>query len=205
MSLLNYATAAQTLFDPQSAQSSPANRFLPQSARISAFLPEQAVKALDAPSVQATGSVGFSSYALDFSTGGRLSILLKADSSTADTRMLVFSHSDLLRLKAEHPGVPESQLLTEDYCNTILSHSGDGKFRFSGFTAKQYADTFYFRIVKGTGAGRVYSAVESYSVTKYCERMINDGIADGTDDLCRAICEYSAAAREYFGYTVNGN
>lgn len=205
VSLLNYATAAQTLFDPQSAISSPANRYLPQSARISAFLPEQAVKALDAPSVAATGSVGFSSYALDFSTGGRLSIMIKADSSTADTRMLVFSYSDLERLKAEHPGVPESLLLTEDYCTTVLSHDGDGRFRFSGFTAKQYADTFYFRIVKGTGSGRIYSAVDSYSVTKYCERMINDGITDGTDDLCRAICEYSAAAREYFGYTVNGN
>ena len=203
VSLLNYSAAAQTLFNSQVSSDALANRFIPMSERSSSFVPSQAVKALDASAAAATGDLAFTSYALDFSTGDRLSIVLKSSEAASDVRLLVFSHAEYLKLKKANPNKSDSQLLTLANCGTVLTHDGNGTFRFSGFTAKQYADTYYCRLVKGSGTGAVYSAADSFSVTKYCERMINDGITDKTDDLCRALCEYSAAARDYFGYTIN--
>ena len=89
------------------------------------------------------------------------------------------------------------------YSVRVLTAEG-GVFRFSDFSAKQYADTFYFRLVSGDGDERIYSRVLSYSVTTYCEFIINNGIEENIDGLCRAVCDYSAAARAYFGYEING-
>ena len=175
------------------------------SERSSKFEQSQAVKAIAAPKVNATGALSFNSYALDFSTDNKLSILLRASVSDSDVRLLVFSYSEYQQLKKANPSVSDANLLTLKYCKTVISSDGKGAFRFSGFTAKQYADTFICRLVRGSGNSAVYSEADSFSVTKYCERIINDGVTDPTDDLCRAICEYSAAAREYFGYSINGN
>ena len=50
----------------------------------------------------------------------------------------------------------------------------------------------------------LYDYVFSYSITEYCAYKLSDGVEEDIDPLCRAIALYSAAAREYFGYKVNG-
>ena len=64
------------------------------------------------------------------------------------------------------------------------------------------ADTYYFRLCEIAADGMVrYDRVITYSVTTYCANK-----AAGSDELaglCRALAVYSAAAREYFGYTVD--
>ena len=83
----------------------------------------------------------------------------------------------------------------------MLDHA-DGVFVLDGISAKKLVDTYYFRLCEIDADGTLrYDRVITYSVTTYCANK-----AAGSDEiagLCRALAVYSAAAREYFGYTVN--
>ncbi len=199
ISMLNYAAEAQKSFSYSSDRL--ANRYLPASERTPSNDLSLAVRALTAPEVPSSDVLDYSGIALSF--GDKLSISLRPLTDGREARLLVFSHSEYEALKAADPGASDDALLCEANCSRVLTAEG-GVFRFSDFSAKQYADTFYFRLVSGDGDERIYSRVLSYSVTTYCEFIINNGIEENIDGLCRAVCDYSAAARAYFGYEING-
>lgn len=113
--------------------------------------------------------------------------------------LLVWSHAEYTALAASGGNIDE--LMTLGNCQTVLSGT-DGVFVLDGIPAKKLADTYYFRLCEIGGDGTVkYDRVLSYSVTTYCANKASG--SDSLAALCRAIATYSAAAREYFGYTVN--
>ena len=114
-------------------------------------------------------------------------------------RLLVWSGAEYAALVS---GGDAGALLTMDNCKTVLTHT-DGVFELDGIPAKKLADTYYFRLCETDADGSVsYDRVLSYSVTTYCANKAsgNDGLAA----LCRSIAVYSAAAREHFDYTIDG-
>ena len=80
----------------------------------------------------------------------------------------------------------------------------EGAFTLDNIPPKKFADTYYFRLCQTDGNKVLYDYLFSYSVTTYCNDMLSNGKEDDTDSLCMAIAQYSAAAREYFGYEING-
>ena len=80
----------------------------------------------------------------------------------------------------------------------------EGSFTLDDIPVKKFADTYYFRLCQTEGSKVLYDYVFSYSVTSYCADKVEDGVTEDIDRLCLAIAEYSACAREYFGYKING-
>jgi hypothetical protein len=199
--MLNYATASQTYFHYEEDRL--ANRALPQAAKKLSVGDENIIRKLDAPHVESTAACTLTAASLSLADG--VSIRLRAEGLTSGSRLLVWTAADFDAAvrQAETAGVSLSSVLTEANCSEILEASEGDLFYLCNIPPKKFADTYYFRLADSVAGEKQYGSLMSYSVTEYCAAYVTNGVSDSIDDLCRSICDYSAAARAYFGYTVN--
>jgi len=199
--MLNYSAAAQTYFKYNTDQL--ANRALPNAAKNPSTGNGTIINCDKAPVVSANSSTHVTGVQLVI--GDTVSIRLNAKDAAAGTKLLVWTAAEYKALeeKAKSAGKELDEYLTAENCTTVLAIGNDGTFSLENIPAKKFADTFCFRLCETTDNGNAYDAAFSYSVTEYCAYMLNNGKTDSIDALCRALCDYSAAAREYFGYTIN--
>ena len=202
-SMLNYSAAAQLYFGYSPDRL--ANRVLPAVAQQISVNPDAVSGALPAPVLASETSAHIKGVLLVLQD--TVTVRLRVEGMTDGLKLLVFTDSEYRALKAEaqSSGRQLSELMTLSHCTTVLEPSADGSFSLSGITAKKFADTYYFRLAESSGDTVKYDNAFSYSVTEYCSYMLGNGTEDPIDDLCRALCNYSSAARTYFGYTVNSD
>ena len=129
----------------------------------------------------------------------------EGDSGSSDLSLLVWTDADYraLKAKADATGKDISSYLVKGNETYSLADE-EGSFTLDDISVKQFADTYYFRLCQTDGKKVKYDYVFSYSITEYCAYKLSDGVEEDIDPLCRAIANYSAAVREYFGYEVNG-
>lgn len=197
--MMSYGAAAQKYFEYN--VSSPADAALPAEGRIPPVYAEDELfrRAEAAPGVEYSSRAQISSASLELRD--RIGIRMRVTGAEAGStcRVLVWSRAEYNALCAGG-GDPDALLRIEN-CRTILEGT-DGLYVFDGIPAKKLADTYYFRLCETDAAGKIsYDRVVAYSVTTYCANKAAAG--DALSELCRAMAVYSAAAREYFGYTVN--
>ncbi len=202
-SMLNYGTEAQKYFNYNS--STPANSVLPLNARDIESDGSVLVKANAAPIVNGTSSVHITSAQLVLLDNVALRLHSSGDAGKAKLSLLVWSESDYRALKqrAEAAGKNVSDYLVKGNETYALTDE-EGSFTLDDIAAKEFADTYYFRLAQTEGGKINYDYVFSYSVTSYCADKLGDNVTEDIDALCMAIAQYSAAAREYFGYKING-
>ena len=202
--MLNYGAEAQKYFDYN--PSNPANCLLNDSVRGMKWDTSAVVRSDFAPGVASDSKSKITSAKLVFLDTVAIRLSATGGAADKDLKLLVWTAEEYAALKheADAAGKDISEYLVSDKCSRVLSCS-DGSFTLTGITAKQYADTFYFRLVDSTGGNTAYDAVIPYSVTEYCYYKLHDNKQEDLDDLCQALAEYSAATREYFGYVINGN
>ena len=200
-SMLNYAAAAQSYFDY--SEDKLANRALPSSARQLSSGDANIVRAAAAPASASQSTAHVTGASLILSD--TVTIRLRAEGLTEGAKLLVWSAADLnaLKLQADREGISLTALLTENNSTLVLQPKEGGYFFLENIPAKKFADTYYFRLAETGQDGVKYDSVISYSVTEYCAYMLGNGNADQIDELCRALCDYSAAARSYFGYAID--
>ncbi len=198
--MMNYGAESQKYFAYNT--DSLANAALSASDRV--LSGEGIVRALAAPAVAFDSTAHLSNASLVLGDTVSLRFGVRDLPTGESAELLVFSASEYAALvqEAKNGGKDISDLMVKSRCKTVLSPK-DGKFDFGGLTAKEYADTYYFRLCTTKGGEVKYDYVVSYSVIEYCAAVIEDGVESGIDNICRAIVDYSAAARKYFGYTVN--
>lgn len=203
-SMLNYGAAAQKYFDYN--PSDPANSLLGDAVRKLKWDEDAVVRAEFAPAVSAESTSSISSAQLVFLDNIAIRLNVKGNAQDSQLKLLVWTAEEYAGLvkEAEKAGVALSEYLVSSRCKNILDCQ-NGSFTLDGITAKQYADTYYFRLCETVSGKTAYDSVVAYSITEYCHYKLKDGIADEMDELCQAIAEYSAATREYFGYAVNGH
>lgn len=197
--MMGYGAAAQKYFGYNTA--SPADSVLPEEGRTPPVYPEDELfrRAGTAPVVNYSSTAHITSASLELLD--RVGIRMRATGLEAGAtyRLLVWTQAEVNALGAY--GAAADELLRIENRRTLLDHT-DGVFVLDGISAKKLADTYYFRLCEIAADGTVrYDRVITYSVTTYCANK-----AAGSDELaglCRALAVYSAAAREYFGYTVN--
>lgn len=202
-SMLNYGTEAQEYFKYNSA--TPVNSVLPDDKRGLSSDDTVLVKANAAPVVDCTSTVHVTSAQLVLLDNVALRLHTIGDIGSSDLSLLVWTDADYraLKEKAEKEGNDISVYLVKGNETYSLADE-EGSFTLDDISAKQFADTYYFRLYQKDGNKILYDYVFSYSITEYCAYKLSDGAAEDIDPLCRAIALYSAAAREYFGYKVNG-
>ena len=202
-SMLNYGTEAQIYFDYNI--SSPANSVLPMDMRNPDTDGLILVKANGVPRVEADSTVHIDSARLVLLDNVALRMLTSGDSGSSTISLLVWTEKDYLELcrKAEAAGKDISEYLVKGN-QTYTLKDEEGAFTLDNIPPKKFADTYYFRLCQTDGNKVTYDYLISYSVTTYCDDMLSNGKEDNIDSLCMAIAQYSAAAREYFGYEING-
>lgn len=197
--MLNYGSEAQSYFDYNTEN--PAKLALPEDGQALPEFPEDELwrRAAEAPDVDYSSRAHITSASLDLKDKVGIRMRATGLEDGSSYRLLVWSGAEYAALVS---GGDAGALLTMDNCKTVLTHT-DGVFELDGIPAKKLADTYYFRLCETDADGSVsYDRVLSYSVTTYCANKAsgNDGLAA----LCRSIAVYSAAAREYFDYTIDG-
>lgn len=202
--MLNYGAEAQNYFDYN--PSNPANCLLNDSVRKLKWDTSVVVRSDFAPGVTSDSKTKITSARLVFLDTVAIRLNATGGAADKDLKLLVWTAEEYSALKheADAAGKDIADYLTSDRCSRALDCS-EGSFTLTGIPAKQYADTFYFRLCDSTGGKKTYDGVIPYSVTEYCYYKLNDGVDEDLDDLCQALSEYSAAARNYFGYGINGN
>ena len=202
-SMLNYCTEAQIYFNYNS--SVPVNSVLPENERQLSGDGSVLVKANAAPVVSYDSTAHITSAQLVLLDNVALRLHSGGDSGNSKLTLLVWSEADYLALKnkADAAGKDISQYLVKGNETYSLADE-EGSFTFDDIPVKKFADTYYFRLCQTEGNKVLYDYVFSYSVTSYCADKISDGVEEDIDRLCLAIAEYSACAREYFGYEING-
>ncbi len=202
-SMLNYGTEAQVYFNYNS--SLPVNLILPENERTLSGDSSVLIEANAAPVVSYDSTAHITSAQLVLLDNVALRLHSSGDSGNAKLSLLVWSEADYLALKkkAETAGKDISEYLVKGNETYSLADE-EGSFTLDDIPAKKFADTYYFRLCQTEGNKVLYDYVFSYSVTSYCAAKVSDGIKEDIDALCLAIAEYSAAAREYFGYEING-
>lgn len=202
-SMLNYGTEAQIYFNYNS--SVPVNSILPENERALAGDSSVLVKANAAPVVSYDSTVHITSAQLVLLDNVALRLHSGGDSGDSKLTLLVWSESDYLALKnkAEKAGKDIASYLVKGNETYSLADE-EGSFTLDDIPVKKFADTYYFRLCQTEGNKVLYDYVFSYSVTSYCADKLSDGVTEDIDRLCLAIAEYSANAREYFGYEING-
>ncbi|MCQ2428322.1 MAG: hypothetical protein MJ137_08010 [Clostridia bacterium] len=195
-SMLNYSAAAQTYFGYATDKLS--NRGLPAAAQKPSAGNDNIIAAEAAPDVDGDASALVTGAQLVI--GDSVSMKFGSEGTSSAAKLLVWTAADFAALDKSQP---LSGVMTEKTCSFALDRASDGSFSLEDIPAKKYADTYYFRLCDTVGGKTVYGNVFTFSVTGYCEKMLNNGVDDKIDGLCRAICDYSAAARDYFGYTIN--
>ncbi len=202
-SMLNYGTEAQKYFHHNS--SSPANSVLPADRRELNGDSSVLIRANTAPVVEFDSTVHIDSAQLVLLDNVALRLHSSGDSGRSKLSLLVWSEADYraLQKKADSEGKNISDYLVKGRETYSLADE-EGSFIFDDIAAKEFADTYYFRLCQTDGNKVLYDYVFSYSVTSYCADKLSDNITDDIDPLCLAIAEYSAAARAYFGYDING-
>ncbi len=198
--MLNYGTAAQKYFGYNTSFLS--NIVIPESERSITADEASYIIANAAPIVSYNSTASINGVRLVLED--TIAIRFTANSTAQNLSLLVWTEAEYAALaaKAESEGGDISDYLTEKTASKIIA-AEDGSFTLHGISAKKFADTYYFRLCETTENGNRYDFVLSYSVTTYCAAVVNNGVDDKVDELCRAIVAYSAAARQYFGYTVN--
>ena len=201
--MLNYGTEAQEYFKYNS--STPVNSVLPEDKRGLSTDNAVLVKANAAPVVNCSSTVNVTSAQLVLLDNVALRLHTVGDIGRSDLSLLVWTDADYraLQAKAEKEGKDISVYLVKGN-ETYSLKDEEGSFTLDGIAPKEFADTYYFRLYQKDGNKVLYDYVFSYSITEYCNYKLSDGIEEDIDPLCRAIALYSAAAREYFGYKVNG-
>ncbi|MCQ2353911.1 MAG: SH3 domain-containing protein [Clostridia bacterium] len=202
-SMLNYGAAAQKYFDYNPQDS--ANCLLGDAVRNLSWDSGAVVRSEFAPAADSNSSVKVGSVQLVFLDTVALRFRISGSAKDSQLKLLVWTAGEYEALAAEaaKSGKNISELMVSGNCKKALSCSG-GTFTLDGITSKQYADTYYVRLCETSGGKTLYDNVIAYSVTEYCYYKLHDGVNEDMDELCQAIAEYSAAARKYFGYKVNG-
>lgn len=203
-SMLNYGTEAQIYFNYNT--SSPANSILPADKRNPDDDGTSLVKANGAPIIEANSTVHIASAQLVLLDNVALRLLTDdGDSGSATLSLLVWTEEDYLELceKAEAAGKNVSEYLVKGK-ETYTLKDVEGTFTLENIPAKKFADTYYFRLCQTDGKKVLYDKIFPYSVTSYCAKLLANGKNDEIDPLCMAIAQYSSAARDYFGYEING-
>ena len=202
-SMLNYGSEAQTYFNYNS--SSPVNKILPADKRKVSGDSSLLVRANPAPVVDYNSTAHITSAQLVLLDNVALRLHSSGDSGNAKLTLLVWSEADYLALqkKADTAGKDISDYLVKGNETYSLADE-EGSFTLDDIPVKKFADTYYFRLCQTEGSKVLYDYVFSYSVTSYCADKVEDGVTEDIDRLCLAIAEYSARAREYFGYKING-
>ena len=202
-SMLNYGTEAQIYFDYNT--SAPANAVLPADKRNPDADGSILIKANGVPRVEADSTVHIDYARLVLLDNVALRMLTSGDSGSSELSLLVWTEEDYLKLcaKAEAAGKDISEYLVKG-SQTYTLKDEEGAFTLDNISAKKFADTYYFRLCQTDGNEVRYDYLISYSVTAYCDLLLSNGKTDEIDPLCMAIAQYSAAAREYFGYEING-
>ncbi len=200
--MLNYGTEAQNYFHYNS--SLPANSVLPEDVRNIVGDSSVLIRANAAPIVSGNSSVHVNRAQLVLLDNIALRLQTTENTKGSELSLLVWSEADYLALKAraDAAGGDISDLLVKGNETRILSDE-EGSFTLGDIAAKEFADTYYFRLCQTDGEKTTYDYVFSYSVTSYCADKVSDGIDEDIDSLCMAIALYSAAAREYFEYEIN--
>ncbi len=201
--MLNYGSEAQKYFNYNS--SSPVNLILPADKRELSGDASLLIRANAAPVVEYNSTAHITSAQLVLLDNVALRLHSNGDSGNAKLSLLVWSEADYLALqkKADKDGKLISDYLVKGNETYSLADE-EGSFTLEDIPVKKFADTYYFRLCQTEGKKVLYDYVFSYSVTSYCADKIEDGITEDIDRLCLAIAEYSACAREYFGYKING-
>lgn len=202
-SMLNYGSEAQNYFDYNS--SAPVNSILPADKRQLSGDTSVLVRANAAPVVDYNSTVHITSAQLVLLDNVALRLHSSGDSENSKLSLLVWSEADYLALqkKADKAGKLISDYLVKGNETYSLADE-EGSFTLDDIPVKKFADTYYFRLCQTEGSKVLYDYVFSYSVTSYCADKVEDGVTEDIDRLCLAIAEYSACAREYFGYKING-
>ncbi|MGM9643205.1 MAG: SH3 domain-containing protein [Eubacteriales bacterium] len=201
--MLNYGTQAQKYFNYNS--SLPANSVLPEDMRNIKGDSSVLIRANPAPIVNGTSTVHVTRAQLALLDNVALRLYTDGDAGDSDLTLLIWSEADYLALKAraEAEGREVSYYLVKGNETKSLADE-EGAFILEDIKAKEFADTYYFRLCQTEGGATEYDYVFSYSVTTYCAEMVGDNVENDIDPLCMAIAQYCAAAREYFGYEING-
>lgn len=202
-SMLNYGTEAQEYFKYNSA--TPVNSVLPEDKRGLSSDNSVLVKANAAPIVDCDSTVHVTSAQLVLLDNVALRLHTAGDIGNSDLSLLVWTDADYraLKAKADKEGKDISAYLVKGN-ETYALVDEEGSFTLDDISTTEFADTYYFRLYQKDGKKVLYDYVFSYSITEYCAYKLSDGVEEDIDPLCRAIALYSAAAREYFGYKVNG-
>ena len=202
-SMLNYGTEAQKYFNYN--VSAPVNSILPKNERDLSGDSSVLIKANAAPVVSYNSTAHITSAQLVLLDNVALRLHSSGDSGDATLKLLVWSESDYLALKskADAAGKDISEYLVKGNETYSLADE-EGSFTLDDIPVKKFADTYYFRLCQTEDNEVLYDYVFSYSVTSYCADKLSDGVEEDIDRLCLAIAEYSANAREYFGYKING-
>lgn len=202
-SMLNFGTEAQKYFSYNS--STPVNSVLPEDKRGVTSDDSVLIKANPAPIVGCDSSVHITSAQLVLLDNVALRLHSEGEPGSSDLSLLVWTEADYraIKAKADAAGKDISSYLVKGNETYSLTDE-EGSFTFDDMSAKQFADTYYFRLCQTDGRKVKYDYVFSYSITEYCSYKLSDGIDEDIDPLCLAIAGYSAAVRDYFGYEVNG-
>jgi hypothetical protein len=201
-SVLNYGSASQKYFGYKTDSLS--NSVLPEAQRKPSISASDIIRAERAPHVIVTSTAHISSVRLVIDDSVSLRFGVSEKPKNAELKLLVWSHSEYeaLAKKAKNAGKPISDYLVAANCEKSIKLSGSN-FTFDDISPEKYADTYYFRLCQTENGKVSYDYVVAYSVTEYCAAKLSDGVSEAIDELCLAIADYSAAARKYFGYTVN--
>ena len=203
--MLNYGTEAQIFVGYN--ESTPANSILPEDMKNPDFDDSVLVKANGVPRIDNNSTVHISRARLVLLDGVSLRLLIgeEEDPGSSALSLLVWTEEDYLDIcqKAAAAGKDISEYLVKG-SQTYTLKDVEGAFTLDNIPPKKFADTYYFRLCQTDGNKVLYDYLFSYSVTTYCDDMLSNGKTDEIDPLCMAIAQYSAAAREYFGYEING-
>lgn len=201
--MLNYGTQAQKYFGYNS--SLPSNSVLPEDMRDIKGDSSVLIRANAAPIVKGTSTVHVTRAQLALLDNVALRLYTDGDAGSSDLTLLIWSEADYLALKAraDAAGRDVSDYLVKGNETKSLADE-EGAFILEDIAAKEFADTYYFRLCQKDGSSTKYDYVFSYSVTTYCAEMVGDNVENDIDPLCMAIAQYCAAAREYFEYEING-
>ena len=203
--MLNYGTEAQIFVGYN--ESTPANSILPEDMKNLEFDDSVLVKANGVPRIESDSTVHIKHARLVLLDGVSLRLLIdeEADSGSSTLSLLVWTEEDYLDIcqKASAAGKDISEYLVKG-TQTYTLKDVEGSFTLDNIPPKKFADTYYFRLCQTDGNKVLYDYLFSYSVTTYCNDMLSNGKEDDIDSLCMAIAQYSAAARDYFGYEING-
>jgi len=197
--MLNFSSSVQAMKGVNSAEFT--NKVLPENARNLSYSDTEMPEAIDAPVTNDTCKVNIESVTLNLDAGAQLNF--RVDGSTVGTKLMVFSYSTYQKLLRQYGASNVGKHMTEENADEILTADANGNFVFSSPSAKQFADTYYFRICRTASGVTTYDSAFAYSITEYCRRAVTTTDNQNIINLCRSLCAFSASARDYFGYEIN--